>query len=605
MSSRSRAILFILLSVLPGGILLADDDAVDIRGLSPWTGREVAELRLEGMPGDIAGQVRKGLALTPRRKLLRMERMRLRASFAEADAQRVRLFLARRGYPQATVTAGGEATDDDRVIVTLRVDPGPLMVYGDLTFDGVPEAVRAQRDSVRILLPRGQRFEDAEVTSAREQLLLGIRRAGHAEPELEVALELTESNAIDLAFVARPGRLFRYEDFTFSGAPDDLVPLVERTVHLEPGTPYSPAVAAGTRRDLRELQLFRQVRLHSEARSDTTLDLLARLQPRNMISLEAGVGSFTDDWLVASASAQHRNLLGGGRGGRVDLTYSTHRREAEGRLWWPNLLARRSRSEVRVTGKIQDEDSYRLDTVEIELSTLFRLGTSSSLRLSTGVSEGTLENRAADPEAFLSDVGLLTVLGARFYRDTSDNPVDPLDGSRLTVQTEVSPPGAWSDTPLASLRVHGSRYLPLGGRRVLALRLDGAYARPLGDALDLRPDRRYFAGGVSTMRGYGRRDLGPVDAEGQPVGGGVRVLAGAEVRLPLRGIMGVAFFVDSGQVWSTRDAVDMEELAAAGGVGVLFRTPVGPLRLDLAYNLTDPLRDQSRLKLSFAIGHPF
>ncbi|MBD3220465.1 hypothetical protein GF314_04415, partial [bacterium] len=363
MTPRSRAILFILLSMLPGGMLLADDGSIDVSGLRPWAGRDVAELRLEGMPEQLAGKARKGLALTPRRKLLRVERMRLRVSIAEADAQRVRLLLARHGYPHATITAGGEAADDDRVIVTLRVDPGPPMVYGDLTFDGVPGAASAQRDSMRILLPRGRRFEDPAVTSAREQLLLGIQRAGHAEPELAVSLAPGDSNAIDLAFTARPGRLFRYQDFTFSGAPDDLVPLVQRSVHLEPGTPYSPGVMARARRDLRELQLFRQVRMHSEARTDTTLDLVATLRPRNMISLEAGVGSFTDDWFVASAGAQHRNLFGRGRGGRVDLTYSTHRREAEGRLWWPNLLARRSRSEVRITGEIEDEDSYRLDTV--------------------------------------------------------------------------------------------------------------------------------------------------------------------------------------------------------------------------------------------------
>jgi outer membrane translocation and assembly module TamA len=595
---------YLLTSLLATSALASEDEAVDVSALAAWVGREVAEIRLSGMPEDLERRAIGGLALKPRRKLLRVTHPLLRTSLAQADGQRLRYLLARNGFPAARITGSGEP-DDDRVIVTFTVETGLMVSYGEVMIRDLPDAAQASVDTVRARLPRGGRFSDRAVQTARSELELAMRRAGHARPELDLELQRVNEQTVDVSFVCRPGRVFRYRDFDQEGAPEDLRPLVDQIVDLEPGTPYKPAVAKEARRDLRELQLFRQVRLTSEEDSDTTLTLRAELRPRDMITAMASVGSFTDDALVASAGIRHRNLLRRGRGGEIGARYSLHGAEARAGLWWPGLVSRRSRSEIRLTGTIEDEDAYRLEKVELELATLFRIGSYSSLRVFTSVSQGDLENRSADEDEFLSDVGLLTVLGATYYRDTSDNPIDPQVGSRLTVRTGLSPPGAWTDTPFVGVHMYTSRYLPLGGRRVLALRMDGGVSRPLGDALDLRPDFRFFAGGVSTMRGYGRRDLGPVDSEGQPVGGEVRLLASAELRQPLTGIFGTALFVDSGQVWRKRDEFDPGELAVAAGAGLLLYTPVGPVRLDLAYNLTQPERDQSRTHLSFAIGHPF
>lgn len=605
---RSRTmrylILLVMLCSLAGPVVADDDPALDVRALATWQGREVAALELVGMPEGLVDKARKGLALTPRRKLLRLQRPRLRMSLAESDARRLQLLLARHGYPAATITAAGEL-DDEHVRVVFTVDRGAPMSIGDVDAPGLPAMATTALDSVRLDLARGRRFTDAAVAGARDELLLAVQRAGHARPEITSRLVRAATDTVDVVFDCVPGPTFRYRQFVQNGTPEDLVTLVDRTVDLTPDTPFAPAVARHARRDLRELQLFRQVRLRSEAVSDTTLDLVASLQPRAMTTLEVSVGSFTDDWLVASGGIKHRNLFGGGRGGQTGALYSIHRREALAGVWWPALVARRSRTELELRGKIEDEDAYELRTVAIELATLFRVGSSSSIRVSGEVSNGELENRSADADAFQSDVGLLTVLGAKFYRDTSDNPIDPRTGSRLTMQGEISPPGAWTDTPFAAVRVYGSRYLPIGGENTVAVRLDGAVGWPLGDAVDLRPDRRYFAGGVSTMRGYGRRELGPVDAEGQPVGGQVRVLAGAEYRLALTKLFGVAVFVDGGQVWRERDDLDLGELAVAAGAGLLIRTPIGPVRLDVAYNVTTPERDLGRTNLSFAIGHPY
>jgi outer membrane protein assembly factor BamA len=579
--------------------------AIDLDALRPWQGRPVTTLEIEGLPEDLVAAVRGGLALTPRRKLLRVKQTRLSVDVAEADARRVLLLLARHGHPAAEISARAEADGDEGVTVTLVVEPGPTVRYGEVDVRGLPPGAAAAADSVRVRLPRGERFADAAVAAARERLLLAQRRAGHAFPDVDVEVRRPGRDTAAITFACRPGRSFVYRDLRIEGAPDDLTPLVERTVDLEPGTPYTPGVVARARRHLRKLQLFSQVRLVNEPRDSTDLDLVVELKPRRMITLETSIGSFTDDWLVAKAGVTHRNLFGGGRGGAVELTWGQYRQQAEARTWWPGLVSPHSRTDLELRGAIEDEDSYRLEKAEADLSTLFETWWSSSLRVGVMVSDGTLENRSADPDVFASEVGLLTAVSGIWYRDSTDDPIDPSHGSRLDLRSEWSPPGAWTDTPFAITQMSASRYWPLGGRRTLAVRVDGGLGWPLGDAVDLRPDRRFFAGGVSTMRGFRRHDLGPRDSEGNAIGGEARLLAGAEVRLPLAGIFGLAVFVDSGQVWRDRRDLDPSDLTFAAGAGLLVYTPIGPLRLDLARNLSGLGADQSRTLLHFGIGHPY
>ena len=593
----------LLVSLTAGTVVRAG--GVDVSGLAVWQGREVRSLELDDMPDGLSAFASKGLALAPRRKLLGSKRARLHLGKAEGDARRLRLLLARHGFPDAIITGRGEAAGEDGVKITFIIRPGPAVVYGRVIVQGLPPEAAGAVAAIDRALSSGRRFDEDAVRRAREDLLTAQQHAGHAHPEVDLAVTRPDSGVCDLVFTCVPGHSFLYRDLRVEGAPEDLITLVHRTVDLESDTPYSPEVSAGARRSLRKLKLFRQVRLRSEARDSTTLDLIADLKARNMITANVSVGSFTDNWLMVRGGVLDRNLLRGGRGLGVSASHAAHLREVEARTWWPALMSRRSRTDLRLRYEVQDEESYRLDTTELGLSTLLEAWRTSSLRLGIAISQGDLDRRSRDADAFTSDIGLQTILSGIWYRDTSDTPLDPHRGSRLTLQGDWSPPGFWTETPFGSLRAFGSWYFPLGERSTLAMRLDGAIARPLGEMVDLLPDRRWFAGGVSTMRGYGRRGLGPVDSEGNPVGGEARILAGGELRLPLWSLFRLALFVDSGQVWSRPGLANLVDLAVSGGAGLLVGTPIGPVRFDYAYNLTDPVNDRPRSMLQLGIGHPY
>ena len=197
------------------------------------------------------------------------------------------------------------------------------------------------------------------------------------------------------------------------------------------------------------------------------------------------------------------------------------------------------------------------------------------------------------------------ILSAGWLRDTADDRLYPTRGSLARLRLEWSPPGKLSDYPYASLEATGAAYRNLGHGWVGAGRLGLGLAGPVGEAVDLLPNKRFYAGGGTSMRGFKRHRLGPMDADGAPFGGEAKLEAGVELRFPLAGRLAAAWFVDAGQVWRDRRDVNPGELEVATGPGLMVQTPVGYIRADLGRRLTTRQPDEPRTVFHLSIGHPY
>ena len=98
--------------------------------------------------------------------------------------------------------------------------------------------------------------------------------------------------------------------------------------------------------------------------------------------------------------------------------------------------------------------------------------------------------------------------------------------------------------------------------------------------------RSYFLGGATSVRGWGRYEISPLGSSGLPIGGNAMIGFSSEGRLAFGAKAGGVAFLDAGQVWADAGAVRLGDLRYAAGVGFRYQTPVGPLRLDLGYQLT-------------------
>ena len=113
--------------------------------------------------------------------------------------------------------------------------------------------------------------------------------------------------------------------------------------------------------------------------------------------------------------------------------------------------------------------------------------------------------------------------------------------------------------------------------------------QPIVDVVkDLPASERFFAGGDTTVRGFAIDQLGTpdtIDKDGIPIGGSALVIFNVELRVPVGGGVGVVGFFDSGNVFERTTDIDLGQLRSAVGLGLRYRSPVGPIRLDIGFKV--------------------
>ena len=191
------------------------------------------------------------------------------------------------------------------------------------------------------------------------------------------------------------------------------------------------------------------------------------------------------------------------------------------------------------------------------------------------------------------NVRLLTP-GVSFATTRYDDRHRPTDGYRLHLEARGGHEAAGSD--VSFLRLSGSagwvRAVPWGGRLLARAEL-GAMAVDGFDALP--PAQRFFAGGDTSVRGYGFASLGPVDASGTVVGGRMLAVASVEYEHPIRDKWSGAVFADAGNAFDT--GYRNEEVKFGVGFGARWRSPIGVVRIDIARPLDGTQRFRVHLRL--------
>lgn len=213
-------------------------------------------------------------------------------------------------------------------------------------------------------------------------------------------------------------------------------------------------------------------------------------------------------------------------------------------------------------------------------------------------------------------------------RDRVNNILDPYEGSLVTASLLHASRLVGSDSTYEFNRgeLEISKYYPIGRRSVFAWRIRGGTILPRNITLSgqrvgyVPPDQRFYGGGPNSVRGYGRNELGPqvyvliadpndtssapvvdtaatrraggekvfTNVQTRPTGGNTAIILNAELRLPspiLASRMRLGVFVDAGQVWERgEEIVSLKGMRVTPGAGVRFGTPLGPVRIDAAYN---------------------
>ncbi|NCQ35199.1 BamA/TamA family outer membrane protein, partial [bacterium] len=499
-----------------------------------YDGWELAGFRLEGVPPGIDGRLKDGLALTGKRRLFRgRERPLFRSGLLRDDMARIRLYLAREGYPDAEVFPESDLRlRERRLSLVLRIEAGPPVLVDSVNLRGWPAGPARPAPSAGILPLPGTRFLDPMLEQSRAKLLRLLRNRGFAQARVAADVTPDSLGRAVITFTVTPGIPSDISEVVVSGCSPDLVPLVRRLVNIAPGERYSAGRLEDATFELRASRLFRQVTVTPDSIAPGKVKVVVELENARMRSIDASVGTWSDNPWMVRTGWNHRNLLGGGRGLEVHGAAAEHLWKAGGGLTWIGWLSPRALTRAGVEWITEKEDSFESREWRVDLIRSLRPRGRDMAHTGVSLSSIVLTSFSSEDEGAGDQDSRLLELWADRSWDWADNPLNPRSGGFAKLAATGSPPLGFVGYPYLSAQADLSLYRSMDDWGVLASRVRLGLAAPLGSAEVLLSNRRFYAGGYSTMHGYGRRELGPRDEAGLPLGGNAVILAGTEARIP-------------------------------------------------------------------------
>ena len=356
------------------------------------------------------------------------------------------------------------------------------------------------------------------------------------------------------------------------------------------------------RHKLANTNLFRTVHVDPAETVDGQgrLPVNAAVEEAKHRTLAAGINYSTDEQLGGEVSWEHRNLFGRQEQLQLSIEGSAIRQQASADFRKPHFLSRDLTFLANLTGRAQQTDAYDERTgagfvgLEKRLARFWKLSIGLSAEYSKIDDDGI--------ESTYAIYGIPIHAG----RDSTNDLLDPTEGTRLNLSVTPYQATIEQDVNFAVFEAEASAYFGLGENdivvpavRVRAGSISGAAT------LDIPITKRFFAGGGGSVRGYEFQKAGPLDAEGDPIGGRSVLETGFELRWRVTDSIGVVPFAEGGNVYNQQTPDFGEDLFWAAGLGFRYFTVAGPLRFDLAFplNRRDGIDDEFQIYVS--LGQAF
>ena len=507
------------------------------------------------------------------------------------------------GSVEATITPPAKTGAPTRVVLT--VEPGPVYRLTSVALS-VPAGADDRLVTRTLGIAIGDPVDAEAVAAAQDGLKLRLADAGYPFPTIgvpDIAVDHDSRTAV-LAQAIDPGRRavfgrVRFADTTRRAPFDD--EHLTMLARLRSGDAYNAADLEDLRRALIQTGLVGSASIRPEpaqVRADGTqvVDLVVTTEPAPLRTLAAQIGYSTGQGLRLEGSWQHRNLLPPEGAVTVRGVAAEREQLLGGELRRRNWRKRDQSLLLRAELSRAEQDAFFARTltiggaIERETNIIWQKKWAYSLGVELVASSE--RDRSRIGNAF--NTFLIVAAPLNLTYDGSDNLLDPTRGFRLTGRASPEVSYQSSTFTYVKLQIDGSVYQPFGSRVVIAAR---AHAGTIAGASRGRiaPTRRFYAGGGGSVRGFSYQQVGPMDADGRPLGGNSLTEFSLEARIRFRAFgndLGIVPFVDAGQV-STGTVPRFDALKVGAGLGLRYYTSFGPVRIDLATPLNggpdDPL----------------
>jgi translocation and assembly module TamA len=531
---------------------------------------------------------------------------------ASADADLLEQLLRSQGYYDASVEPSTEKAGN-ALRVVLTADPGAQYRFESVELPGLeaagPDAAKL-RDAFAV--KEGDPVIATDVIAGGVALTQALGEQGFAQAKLgDQEIEVNhQTHLATLSLPVNPGPIARFGTIHVSGRPPFSARHLATIARFKRGDPFKRSKIDDLRRALIQTTLVANADIQVvPVQGGRVVDLNVRLEPAPSHTIAGELGYGTGQGVRLEASWTDRNFfnpegaltLRGIAGTSEQLLGAQFRRS--------NFMERDQTLNVQLSASHQKFDAYTARTIDLaaNIERQSNFIWQKKWTWSYGGEWLLTDERGVFSSAGIKDTKtfLIAALPLSLGYDGSDNLLDPTSGFRLSgrLSPELSSHGG--KLTYGRVQFDASAYHSVSDRVVVAGRVRLGTIIGAG-VFDLAPSRRFYSGGGGSVRGYGYQQLGPRDADNNPIGGRSLAEFSLETRIRLKalgGNFGLVPFLDGGTL-TNGSMPDITHWQFGAGLGVRYYSSFGPIRVDVGTPL-NPRSGDSRVAVTVSLGQAF
>ncbi len=535
------------------------------------------------------------------------------------DKELLRRYYFQKGYIDFAIDDTQVSQNaEGNFIVKMTLNEGRRYRLGKVDIKSSLAGLDKEKLLKQMNLKQGRFYQASQIESAVQKLTDELGKDGYAFVDVEPELTRNEkTGVVDISFKVREGSRVFINRINISGNSRTLDKVIRREFRVAEGDPFNTEKIKRSRQRIENLGYFDKVDLKTVPvpNAPDKTDLAVDVSEKSTGAFNIGIGWSTYDGIMFEVGIQERNFLG--TGNIVGISASTSDSETQVDLSLTNpyfmdmpLLA--GVDVYHIMHDYTDDSSYKSRTSGGAL----RFGWDYTERLSQ-TAKYTLQSdnvTQVDADASLyikkqQGKRSTSMLGEVLSYDTRDSVINPTQGFVSSWGIDVA--GLGGDTRFVRTNLSATKYFEIIDKWVLSLNASGGIIHGLNQ--DVRINNAYYLGGAN-LRGFESGGVGARDKQtDDSLGGNWRVTATAQLMFPLGlpeefGLRG-KIFADAGTLGKPDDIDNWDDvwysskIRASVGVGLLWRSPMGPINIDFGFPvMKEPYDKKEVFRLNFGSG---
>ena len=530
------------------------------------------------------------------------------------DRELLRRFYLKHGFADFRVTSAVAELTPDRTgfFITYTVEEGERYKFG--TSDVKVTLKDVKPDDLRpvIISQPGSWYNGDEVENTVQHLTDALGSRGYAFVDVRPEVKRNrDAKTVDILYDVKDGPRVYVDRIDITGNVRTLDKVIRREFTLVEGDAFNSAKLRRSQQRIKDLNFFEKAdvtNVPSETAPDRTV-IKVNVEEKSTGELSFGIGWSSSSGPLAEVSLHERNLLGRGQDFVVSGSVGTKMTNINTSFTEPYFLDRRLVAGVdafAVQRKLQTEGGYDSSTVGGALRAGYQITENLSQAWKYTLKQDTVKNVQSGASIYIvqqEGSAVLSSIQQTLFYDRRDSRVEPTEGYYLRMNNEYA--GLGGDENFIRDNVGAGEYFSLGEQIILSITGNAGMINSINNK-SIRITERYFLGGDS-LRGFANMGISPRDYSTDSALGGLWDYSGStQVKFPL-GLpeefgIGGRTFVDYGGVGNTDNhnitPGTIEQSAdprVAVGVGVSWKSPMGPVAVDLAV----PVKKESFDKTQF------